>query len=241
MKRLHFFIVSLFFLFIGCNSSNIQDQNTVNTPTPSATPLTFLALGDSYTIGESVSEDKRWPVQLVEELTQEDINIISPKIIATTGWTTAELQEGIANSIAAGEVSAAPYDLVSLLIGVNNQYRGYDFAIYEKEFEELLRQAITFAGGNASKVFVVSIPDYGVTPFASGSNQEKIATEIDQYNAKAQAIAEQYQVAYIDITPISRQASNDRELIAPDGLHPSGKMYAAWVSSIKPVVRAILD
>jgi acyl-CoA thioesterase I len=231
----------LLLLMIACQSTDImqQDQNP-NTTANKPTPFSFLALGDSYTIGEAVAEQERWPMQLASQLIEDSIKLETPKIIAKTGWTTAELQGAIANELQAGNLSPN-YDLVSLLIGVNNQYRGYDFQIYEKEFEALLQQAIGFAGGNAAKVFVVSIPDYGVTPFAANKNPEKIAAEIDRYNAKAKEIASAYQVQYVDITPISREASTDTSLIAQDGLHPSGKMYASWVSSIKPIVIGMLD
>lgn len=235
MKSLIIFIVLLFVLS-ACRTTDIQDQQIINAQMPDK-PLTFLALGDSYTIGEAVVEELQWPVQLVKQLNDEGGNIANPQVIAKTGWTTAELQVAIESET---PTIQAPYDLVSLLIGVNNQYRGYDFQIYEKEFEELLLKAISFADGNASKVFVVSIPDYGVTPFATSKNPEKIALEIDQYNATAQAIANRYQVQFINITAISRQAATNRTLVASDGLHPSGKMYTEWVTLVKPIVKAIL-
>lgn len=201
--------------------------------------LTFLALGDSYTIGERVTEEERWPVQLVERLNGEMSKKLSPPhIIARTGWTTNELQAGIDTA----ELNS-PYDLVSLLIGVNNQYRGYPVDQYKKEFTELLEQALGFAGDNPEQVFVVSIPDYGVTPFAEAQNldKEKIAREIDNYNDIAKKIAGEYQVEYFDITPISRKAENDSRLIAKDGLHPSGEMYTEWVELILPWAVQILD
>lgn len=239
MKSPAIFVVLLFLLLVGCKSNNSSEFVPVNPQNPTR-PLTFLALGDSYTIGESVPVEERWPVQLATQLNDDGTEIESPKIIATTGWTTAELQQAIAKEEQDSTVSPS-YDLVSLLIGVNNQYRGYDFSIYEKEFEELLQKAIDFAGKDANKVFVVSIPDYGVTPFAASKDPEKIAREIDQYNAKAEEIANKYGVAYINITPISREAATDSSLIASDGLHPSGKMYTSWVSLIKPVVIGLLD
>jgi len=186
--------------------------------------ISYLALGDSYTIGESVAEEMRWPVQLQAKLNREGSKILSPEIIARTGWTTDELQVAIERS-----ALADTFDMVSLLIGVNNQYRGYDFAQYETEFVELLDRAIKFAEGDKSKVFVVSIPDYGATPFGQSSNPQKIGEELDQYNAYAQSICEGREIPFFNITPISREAVNDPDLVAGDNLHPSGKMYGQWV------------
>lgn len=216
------------------NESN-QSQDTTTQNMNAATP-NFLALGDSYTIGEAVAENERWPVQLVSQLRDAGIEIYDPRIIATTGWTTDELLGGIKQSKGLGE-----YDLVSLLIGVNNQYRGYPIDQQKEEFEVLLKKAIEFAGGDASRVFVVSIPDYGVTPFAINSNQERIAEQIDQYNSINKSISDLYQVQYFDITPISRLAADQPELIATDGLHPSGEMYKMWVELIFPWVKAHFD
>ena len=198
---------------------------------------TFLALGDSYTIGESVEESQRWPAQLAERLGQDSITL-EPTIVATTGWTTDELLSGIVKSDTKGT-----YDLVSLLIGVNNQYRGYDEDQYEKEFKVLLDKAIEFANGNNHHVFVVSIPDYGVTPFVKekGMDPEKIAHELDSYNAIAQKIATLRDISCIDITEISRNAAGDATLIAADGLHPSGKMYKQWVEQMYSQVYANLS
>jgi lysophospholipase L1-like esterase len=193
------------------------------TMTPTPTPLRILALGDSYTIGESVAAAERFPVQLVARL-RERVTVDDPEIIARTGWTTDELAAAIAQADPQG-----PYDYVTLLIGVNNQYRGYPLETYRDEFRQLLQQAITFAGGNAQRVIVLSIPDWGVTPFAWGANTTRIATEIDAFNAANRAETDAAGAIYVDITPISRQAASQPELVATDGLHPSGKMYAAWV------------
>ncbi len=188
----------------------------------------FLALGASYTIGEAVDVDKRWPVQLAHRLREDSIKI-DPVIVATTGWTTDELISGIVKADVEG-----PYGFVSLLIGVNNQYRGYPVEQYEKEFKVLLDQAIGFAGGNPYNVMVVSIPDYGMTPFAKKKmlDEEKIASELDNYNAIAEKISKLRDVKFFDITPISREAKEDPTLIASDGLHPSGKMYEMWVDKM---------
>lgn len=184
--------------------------------------MRFLALGDSYTIGESVTEAERWPNQLAQLLKADQL-AVEVTIVAQTGWTTDELDTAIDRANPQG-----PYDLVSLLIGVNNQYRGRDANQYHTEFRQLLERAITFAGGEPGRVIVLSIPDWGVTPFAGGRDPEQIAQEIDTFNAINKTEAEMAGVAYVDVTPISRQATFDPELIAGDGLHPSGKMYGAW-------------
>ena len=211
--------VLLLCTFICCDMNGTEPMETE--------PLRYLALGDSYTIGESVDEELRWPVQLVAKLNERDSNYADPQLIARTGWTTNELQTAIGEANLEG-----PFDLVSLLIGVNNQFRGYDFAQYEKEFVALLEQAIDFAGGEVDKVFVVSIPDYGLTPFGSRYNPEKVARELDEYNAYAQAQAEARRVRFYNITPISREAGEDPDLIAGDNLHPSGEMYRRWVEEV---------
>ncbi|UXX80020.1 SGNH/GDSL hydrolase family protein [Reichenbachiella carrageenanivorans] len=195
----------------------------------------YLALGDSYTIGEAVTADQRWPHVLQGRLVGDGIKIEKPEIIAATGWTTDELQAAIEMA-----KPAKHYDLVSLLIGVNNQYRGYPIRQYKVEFEALLVQAIGFAQGKPAQTFVVSIPDYGVTPFAAAKNTVKIAREIEEYNRIAQVFCSKYQVAFVDITADSRRASSDPALIAEDGLHPSEKMYKKWVEAIYPVVKPIL-
>ena len=198
---------------------------------------TYLALGDSYTIGESVDEAERFPVQLSTRLQAENVNVEAPHIIARTGWTTGELIYNINNS----EVKDSTFSIVSLLIGVNNQFRGFDFERYKVEFNDLLERAIQFAGGDASRVFVVSIPDYGVTPFGESYNPEKVAKEIDEYNAANKLITDTFGVSYFDITPISRKAKEDPALVAGDRLHPSGKMYGEWVDLIFPVVLEWLE
>lgn len=217
-----------------------MDEDTVseNTDPVSDDSITFLALGDSYTIGESVPEQERWPVQL-RNMLHDDLSlpVKSPRIIARTGWTTDELQKAINDAAIDGQT----FDMVSLLIGVNNQYRGYPLDQYREEFPQLLNQAIEFAGGNAARVFVVSIPDYGVTPFGENQDSEKIGAEIDLYNDIARDFSERLEVRYFDITPISRKAAEDPDLVAGDGLHPSGKMYKEWVELIFPWVAEILD
>ena len=191
--------------------------------------MKFLALGDSYTIGEAVKESERWPVQLAARLREEGIDMAAPEIIAVSGWTTDELAAGIAQANPPQD-----YDLVSLLIGVNNQYRGGNLATYRREFRELLRQAIGFARGNPRRVIVLSIPDWGVTPFAANDPHRpaQISAEINEFNAVNRQEAELVEVHYLDITSISRQAAHDPALIAADGLHPSSKMYREWTDLI---------
>jgi lysophospholipase L1-like esterase len=188
--------------------------------------LNFLALGDSYTIGESVPENERWPVQLVELLRKRGFQCDDPTIIATTGWRTDELKKAIIQANLPQN-----FNLVSLLIGVNNQYQGKSVESYKPEFEELLKMAIQFAGGDTSKVFVVSIPDYGFTPFGK-EKQAQISKALDEFNGINRSIAEKYHVKYFYITDISRRGLIETDLVAPDGLHPSGKMYSEWVERI---------
>lgn len=223
-NMLKFIILS--FIFLSCNTSGTEMKNDNQVDMVSG--LTYLALGDSYTIGESVPESERWPVLLASKATDEGIAIQSPEIIATTGWTTDELQSGIQNA----NITGNNYDLVSLLIGVNNQYRGYDIDVFRSEFEALLKQAIGFAAEETENVLVVSIPDWGAMPFAEGRDKEKISDEIDQYNAIKEEIAGKYDVVYLDITGISREAQSDPSLVASDNLHPSGKMYGRWVEEV---------
>jgi lysophospholipase L1-like esterase len=212
-------LISLLVLaLLACGTETDQMQNS---------SLSYLALGDSYTIGESVAEDQRWPVQLANQMKKNGINLRTPKIIATTGWRTDQLKEAIENASDLG----TKYDLVSLLIGVNNQYQGRSVESFAPEFEELLQKSIDLAGGNVERVFVLSIPDYGKTPFGA-AKEEQIGKELDAYNQVSKEICARYDVAYFDITPISREAKDDLELIAEDKLHPSGKMYKRWVDLI---------
>ncbi|WP_345248753.1 SGNH/GDSL hydrolase family protein [Nibrella saemangeumensis] len=197
--------------------------------------FTFLSLGDSYTIGESVPEADRWSVQLAKMLRNEGVDVAAPEIIARTGWTTDELQTAIKASN-----NQKTYSLVSLLIGVNNQYRGQTLETYRTEFRELLQTATRYAGGNAGRVFILSIPDWGVSPFAQGRDRRKIAAEIDAFNAVAQEEAAKLNIAYIDITTTSRTAAGDPSQIASDGLHFSGQQYRQWAEQALPVVKTLL-
>ena len=191
--------------------------------------MRFLALGDSYTIGEGVAEVVRWPNQLVNKLGRYGIPIEQPTIIARTGWTTDELRAGIHQAHPQGI-----FELVSLLIGVNNQYRGCDLNEYKVDFRKLLNTAIGFAGENPTRVIVLSIPDWGATTYAEGIDRVQIGIEIDAFNSSNHEITLKLGARYINIPPITRAASHDRSLIASDGLHPSGKMYKLWTRSIFP-------
>lgn len=215
-----------------------EDPNTdIETTHDLEGGIYYLALGDSYTIGESVEEQERYPIQLADSLQDKDLNVAQVKIVARTGWTTDELTVALARE----NLQEGNYNLVSLLIGVNNQYRGYSLVEYQQEFADLLDQAIAYAGGHKDRVFVLSIPDWGVTPYGRiYGNPERTAEEIDRFNAINFAITESRGIRYFDITPISREAENDRTLIASDGLHPSGKMYTRWVELMLPEVMRML-
>jgi lysophospholipase L1-like esterase len=195
----------------------------------------FLALGDSYTIGESVDAEERWPVQLAAMLRKRGIDVADPEIVATTGWTTDELASAIVERGPRG-----PYGLVSLLIGVNNQYRGRPLEEYRQQFQGLLEQAIAFAGNEPGRVLVLSIPDWGVTPFAEGRDRDQIRREIDAFNVVNRDESASAGARYVDVTPASRMAAAERRLVAEDGLHPSGLMYQRWAELALPEALAAL-
>lgn len=187
----------------------------------------WLCLGDSYTIGEGVLLAEGFPYQTIELLRRKNFPIHAPELVAKTGWTTAELLTGIAT-----RKFEAIYDFVTLLIGVNNQYRGGSTAVYATEFELLLKQALTFTGNRQDHVIVLSIPDWGVTPFAKGKDQHQISADIDRFNGINQTIAISAGVHYLDITPGTRHAIDQPDLIAQDGLHPSALLYSAWALAV---------
>jgi lysophospholipase L1-like esterase len=195
----------------------------------------YLALGDSYTIGEAVREDERWPNQVTAALSQEG-QPVELTLIARTGWTVDELEQGILADPPQGS-----YRLVTLLIGVNDQYRGYPLEGYREDFRAMLGRAVEYAGGEAGRVIVVSIPDWGFTPFAAGRETETISRQIDEFNAVNFEEAGAAGAAYADVTAISRMALDDFELIAGDGLHPSGRMYRLWAEKILPIARRIVS
>lgn len=202
-------------------------------------PLTtrYLALGDSYTIGEGVPDEGRWPVQLAAALRREGIALAEPRIVATTGWTTDELDAAIDAAEPIGE-----FGFVSLLIGVNNQYRGRGVDEYREQFTALLRRAIGFADGRRDRVLALSIPDWGVTRFGrdSGRDLVRISRELDAYNAAARDICAEHGVAFVDITAVSRERGLEDAMLADDGLHPSAAMYAEWTRLALPVARGLL-
>lgn len=220
------FILSL--IFGSCTTNKTPEQMAVSKT------KTYLALGDSYTIGESVNYTDRFSVQLSSKLTKQQVKLNPPQIIAATGWTTASLLEAL-------EIKkpGTDYDLVTLLIGVNNQYQGKSLDNYKIEFSQLLDLSIKYAGGNKGKVVVLSIPDYSVTPFAANSDTAAIAHQIDLFNVANKTITTNAGVAYVDITDISR--IKNPALIATDGLHPSAYQYSLWVEKLLPVVANILQ
>ncbi len=242
MKKIYFKIAAFLLLVIFYNCT---DDNAINTTTPKnttkATPpivdtnlarnLNYLALGDSYTIGQSVCENCRFPEQLRKKLLDlNPKNTYNTKIIATTGWTTTNLISAIN-----AQNLASNFDLVTLLIGVNNQYQGKPFLVYEKEFPELIFKAISLAKGERSNVIVVSIPDYAFTPFGKqSSNPSKISTEIDTYNAFAKKYCLEQKIEFVSITDITRQGLTNPFLVATDGLHPSELAYYLFVERIFP-------
>ncbi len=219
-------------ILVSCKKS--QPEGMIIQP-PTQNTFTFLALGDSYTIGQSVAEAERFPNITADLLKNLGKGNSVPKIIATTGWTTANLLSAI-NANPPGN----NYDVVTLLIGVNNQYQGRTIAEYRTEFTQLLMKAIEFARGSRTHVFVLSIPDYGVTPFAQNSDTARIAMEIDMFNNVNKEIALANGVNYLDITPISRQGKTDNTLHATDGLHPSGKQYRRWSDLLAPMIASVI-
>lgn len=215
------FILPLLLIFTGANPVSNMSSAT----------YTYLALGDSYTIGENVLFTENFPYQTVQLLRKTGYEFHAPEIIAKTGWTTDELQAVINK-----HKFLPAYDFVTLLIGVNNQYLGRTVENYKPEFENILKQAIRFTGNKADQVIVVSIPDWGATSFAAGREQKQISNEIDDYNDANKSIAEKYNVNYVDITPGTREAANDPSLVAGDGLHPSAKEYSRWANKIHSVI-----
>lgn len=221
--------ILLILFFFTCSSSCDRKQNEVMTTV--AKKYYYLALGDSYTIGEMVPPEENFPNQVTRMMKNDSVAFQLERIIAKTGWTTDELEAGIVASKQTKPLRSF-YDFVTLLIGVNNQYRSRTVENYKYEFEELLKKAIHFTGNRADHVVVISIPDWGVTPFASGRDRQQIAREIDVYNAASKEITERYHIYYINITPWTREAATDKSLLAPDGLHPSGREYKRWAAKI---------
>ena len=215
-----FYLQSLFLLFLVSPGIHSQDKTLTE-------PVKFLALGDSYTIGESVEESERWPVQLQNSLVEMGYETEELKIIARTGWRTDDLERAIE-----ADNPSEDYNLVSLLIGVNDQYQGRNTEWYRPRFTSLLGTAIELAGGNKNAVFVVSIPDYAYTPFGQRANPSRITSEIDEFNEINRLVSDSMGIRYFNITPISREGLAKTHYVADDGLHPSGEMYAEWVKLI---------
>lgn len=227
----------IFFSFSKANTRRMHAQTT-DTGSNKNNLKSYLALGDSYTIGQSVSESDGYPVQTVKLLNNAGLHFSTPGIIATTGWTTADLQNAINNY----HFTDSIYDVVTLLIGVNNQYQGRSQSEYTNQFTALLQKAIQLAGGKASHVIVISIPDYSVTPFASDRNdRDIIAAQIDSFNVINKQLSQSYGANYLYITDETRKASTDLTLLASDGLHYSGKEYAIWADKLAVQIQKILQ
>ena len=229
-KKLVIVLVTLTLVGISIACTKAGNKHIMDTDT---TPAKYLALGDSYTIGEAVPENERFPAQATALLLKEGIDLGTPQYIATTGWTTLNLQKAIADQNPQGR-----YDAVTLLIGVNDQYQHLPIAGYPQHFTQLLQKAISLAGNRKERVFVLSIPDYSVTPFGGGS--AAIRDDIDAYNAISKKITIDSGVSYIYITDESRKAATDPGLVAGDGLHPSGRQYALWAKRLVPEMEKVL-
>jgi len=234
------YIAFCLFLLLACSSTE-EKMYVPQNPTPSGQPIvdvptinkSFLALGDSYTIGQSVPEKDRWSV-LLNNLLSTQYQMTPHDIIAQTGWTTQELMQGIAKRNLTQQ-----YDMVSLLIGVNNQYRGLSLEQYRTEFRELLKISANFAKNDYQRVMVLSIPDWGVSPAGQNADRAKIGREIDAFNGVAEEECKKVGVAFIDITSISRQ-NTDASMFASDGLHFSGKMHKLWAMKAQSTALGIL-
>jgi len=241
MKAIQLILITLTAL-CGCTKKNYppvaqKGADTITTTKPMTGPATYLALGDSYTIGERVPQIQSYPYQLAAQLNSFNLDVQNPDIIAVTGWTTDDLIGAISRSA----FKDKKYTFVTLLIGVNDQYQGRSKDNYRTKFAELLHTAIDFANGDSSKVFVLSIPDWGVTPFGGGRDSV-IGPDIDAFNAiNKEETAKAHVPNYIDINPISKRAATDPTLIADDGLHPSGAMYKLWVDALVSEVRERLQ
>lgn len=235
------FLPLLFLAILSCNSSKTMlpdDANKPMKPTSSSDKLTYLALGDSYTIGEGVNDEGHYPNQLVKKLNAETSNSWeNAKIIAQTGWTVQDLEQGIQKE----KIEVKTYDLVTLLIGVNNQYRGGSVDNYRVEFEKMLDRAIAFSGGNLNHVVVIAIPNWGITPFAEAKNvdKKKVEAEIKGFNLAQKKICDEKGIVFIDITKEYNSVGDQLEMLAADGLHPSAKMYEIWTEKLFPHIKTI--
>jgi len=233
-RRINIIMYALALIFTcSCSNQQNEDEKEDELIEILSNPIKYLALGDSYTIGQGVDETQRWPVQLGRQLQENDKVVQVVDIIAQTGWNTNNLINAIEDT------ALDDYNLVSLLIGVNNQFQNIPFEIFESEFEALLNTSINIAGSK-DKVFVVSIPDYGVTPFGSG-NSKNIAKELDFYNDHISNKCAILQIPFINVTEISRTLGASPGALAPDNLHPSETQYEEWTNEILPVVLQLLE
>ncbi len=239
MKTFALMITSILCLLLSCSLTSCQKKmtgSTIDNFVPaSPNQKRYLALGDSYTIGQSVAINERFPAQVAAQLRNSGIDIADPQYIATTGWTTLNLQAAINTQNPQGY-----FDAVTLLIGVNDQYQTHDTTTYRNNFTILLNKAVSLAANKKERVFVVSIPDYSVTPFVQASNKAQVSMEIDWFNAINKDVTLSFGISYTDITPGSREGATDASLIANDGLHPSGLEYKKWADKLGPLMRTIL-
>jgi lysophospholipase L1-like esterase len=233
-----YLFLSLSFLTLFCRHEPEEALPVIIIPEPESPTeqIDILALGDSYTKGESVPLANNFPNQLVDSLLKDGKTVRRPKIIAQTGWRTDNLQTAIAAQ--SGEIGDSVFSLVTLCIGVNNQYQNANFETYKLQFEQLLQTAIARAGGRKERVVVLSIPDWAFTPFGQGS--VTVSQKIDAYNAANQTITAAYGVSYVNVTEISRRGLAEPNLVAQDGLHPSAVQYTEWLKVLLPVVRTAL-
>jgi lysophospholipase L1-like esterase len=229
-------LLAVLLLLVGCSKQGVPSDANRQPMPPSSAQLSYLALGDSYTIGESVAVHERFPHLTVALLREQGLSINDPVYKATTGWTTANLLAALEN-----ENISSPFDVVSLLIGVNDQYQRLDSGGYRMRFTQLLQKAIALAGNRRSRVFVLSIPDYSATPFVREEDKQRVRTEIDLFNAINKEVTLSYGVHYTDITPLTREAATDGSLLAHDRLHYSAKAHAQWAERLAPEMKKVLE
>lgn len=227
-------------LSLGVEAGCGQDAGPVGPSPNPEVDLTLLALGDSYTVGHSLPTEWSWPYQLADSLSQVGDTLRTIDVVAETGWTTGDLLDALRDSLVQDQLALETYGLVTLMIGVNNQFQGLDPALFDAEMDTLIALAIEQVGGDPDRVLGFSIPDYGVTPVGELFGPDRIAAEIEAYNAVLARKFTEQGVVMIDITPLSRQAAAEPALVARDGLHYSGEMYARWVSLMLSEVRRAL-
>ncbi len=235
MRFFSVFLASTILTFCHRNPEELVPE-----PQPGMEQIDILALGDSYTIGQSVPKQANFPNQLADTLLHAGLQVLRPKVIAQTGWRTDNLQNAIAAQ--SSEIGDSVFSLVTLCIGVNNQYQNANFETYKTQFEQLLQTAIARAGGRKNRVVVLSIPDWAYTPYGQNfSNPQAISEKIDAYNAANQTIAASFGVHYVDVTAISRRGLAEPNLVANDGIHPSAIQYSSWVQEMLPFVQKALN